>query len=143
QEEAWMRQGIEARRTRSQDRIARLQQLRAERAARRDAMGQVRLEVDAQVQGYQGKWVAELKDASFSYGEQRIVSHLTASILRGDKVGIIGPNGAGKTTLLKLILGELEPSSGRVWRSRNLQVAYYDQMRARMPEQATLEEFVN
>jgi len=143
QEEAWMRQGVQARRTRSRDRILRLQQLRADRAARRGSVGQVRLEVDANVAGYQGKWLAQLQEASFSYGDKPIVKALDTVILRGDKVGIIGPNGAGKTTLLKLILGELEPTAGRVWRSRNLQVAYYDQMRSALEPQATLEEFVN
>lgn len=143
QEEAWMRQGIQARRTRSQDRVRRLQQLRAERAARRNVVGQVRMAVDANVAGYQGKWLTQLQQAGFSYGEQPIVDALDTVVLRGDKVGIIGPNGVGKTTLLKLILGELEPTAGRIWRSGNLQVAYYDQMRSALKPEATLETFVN
>ena len=112
QEEVWIRKGVEARRTRSVARIERLQRLRAQRATRRDALGQVRLEIDAGVPS--GKIVAELRDVSFAYGGVPIVSHFSATILRGDKVGLIGPNGAGKTTLLKLILGELQPGSGTV-----------------------------
>lgn len=143
QEEIWIRKGVEARRTRAQGRINRLQALRAARAARREAVGRVRLDVDAGVAGYQGKLVAALEDVSLSFGDKRIVDGLTATILRGDKVGLIGPNGAGKTTLLKLILGELVPDSGRVQRGANLQVAYFDQMRAALDPDATLEDFIS
>lgn len=143
QEEAWIRQGVEARRTRAQDRVNRLMALRASRAARRDAVGQVHMKVDEQVAGYQGKLVAQLDDVSFSYGDTGIASHLSTTILRGDKVGLIGPNGAGKTTLLKLILGEIAPQSGRVSRGANLQVAYYDQMRSTLDPEATLEDFIS
>jgi ATP-binding cassette subfamily F protein uup len=143
QEEVWIRKGVEARRTRAQGRINRLHELRAARAARRDAQGRVRLDVDASVAGYQGKLVAELQDVSLSFGDQRIVSSLTTTVLRGDKLGLIGPNGAGKSTLLKLILGELKPDQGQVQRGANLQVAYFDQMRSALDLDATLEDFIS
>ena len=143
QEEAWIRQGVEARRTRAQGRINRLQALRAARAARRDQLGRVRLDVDAGVAGYQGKLVAELERVQLAFGARTIARDLSTIVLRGDKVGLIGPNGAGKTTLLKLILGELEPDSGRVRRGANLQVAYFDQMRAALDPEATLADFIS
>ncbi|WP_119155008.1 ABC-F family ATP-binding cassette domain-containing protein [Caldimonas tepidiphila] len=141
QEEVWIRKGVEARRTRSVSRIARLQTLRAERAARRESLGQVRLEVDTGAQS--GKIVAELQKVSISFGGRPIVSDFSATILRGDKVGLIGPNGAGKTTLLKLILGELQPDSGSVRRGTQLQVAYFDQMRAGLNLDATLADTIS
>ena len=143
QEEAWVRQGVEARRTRAQGRINRLHALRAARAARRDAVGRVKLDLDAGVAGYQGKLVAELDNVTLTLGSQGIVDGLTTTVLRGDKIGLIGPNGAGKTTLLKLILGQLEPDSGSVKRGANLQVAYFDQMRAALDPDATLEDFIS
>jgi len=143
QEEAWIRQGVEARRTRAQGRVNRLQALRAARVARREQVGRVRLDVDAGVAGYQGKLVAELTEVGLAFGEKVIVEKLSATVLRGDKIGLIGPNGAGKTTLLKLILGELEPDRGRVRRSANLQVAYFDQMRAALDPNATLADFIS
>ena len=112
QEEVWIRKGVEARRTRSVARIQRLEVLRAQREKRRESLGQVRLEVDSGVSS--GKIVAELKDVTMRFGDKLIVSDFSATILRGDKVGLIGPNGAGKTTLLKLILGELEADSGKI-----------------------------
>jgi ATP-binding cassette subfamily F protein uup len=141
QEEVWIRKGVEARRTRSVARIERLQRLRAQRATRRDVLGQVRLEVDAGVPS--GKIVAELRDVSFAYANAPIVSHFSATILRGDKVGLIGPNGAGKTTLLKLILGELQPNSGTVRQGTKLAVAYFDQMRSRLDLDATLADSIS
>ena len=143
QEEVWVRKGVEARRTRAQGRINRLQALRAARLARRDALGRVRLDVDAGVAGYQGKLVAELDNVSLAFGDKRIVEQLSTTVLRGDKIGLIGPNGAGKTTLLKLILGDIEPDSGRIQRGANLQVAYFDQMRAALDPDATLEDFIS
>ncbi|HOB66739.1 ATP-binding cassette domain-containing protein [Ottowia sp.] len=143
QEETWVRQGVEARRTRAQGRINRLHALRAARAARRDAVGRVKLDLDAGVAGYQGKLVAELQDVTLTLGSQCIVGGLSTTVLRGDKIGLIGPNGAGKTTLLKLILGEIEPDSGRIQRGANLQVAYFDQMRAALDPDATLEDFIS
>ncbi|HVE54309.1 MAG TPA: ATP-binding cassette domain-containing protein [Ramlibacter sp.] len=141
QEEVWIRKGVEARRTRAQGRITRLQQLRARRAARRDVLG--RVSMDVATGQPTGKIVAELSEVSKSFGDRRIVRDFTATILRGDKVGLIGPNGAGKTTLLKLILGELAADSGRVRRGSNLQVAYFDQMRTALDPNATLEDFIS
>ena len=140
-EEVWVRKGVEARRTRAVGRIARLEALRARRAARRDQLGQVRIELDAGAQS--GKLVAELADVTVRFGEQRVIEHFSATILRGDKVGVIGPNGAGKTTLLKLILGELEPTSGRVRRGTKQSVAYFDQMRAGLDLDATLADTIS
>jgi ATP-binding cassette subfamily F protein uup len=141
QEEIWIRKGVEARRTRSQSRIRRLEALRATRAARREALGSVNMDVSAGQAS--GKVVAELTGISKSFGEKTVVRKFTGTILRGDKLGLIGPNGAGKTTLLKLILGELEPDSGRIRRGTNLQVAYFDQMRNALNLDATLEDFIS
>ncbi len=141
QEEVWVRRGVEARRTRSVARIARLEKLRSARQARRNTMGQVKASVDAGLPS--GKIVAELTDVSLAYGAKKIVDGFSATILRGDKVGLIGPNGAGKTTLLKLILGELLPDSGKVRQGANLQVAYFDQMRNALDLNATLEDFIS
>lgn len=144
QEEVWVRKGVEARRTRSQSRIGRLEQLRARRAARREAMGSVKMDIASGAAGsYQGKIVAELVDVSKAFGGKQIVRNFTGTILRGDKIGLIGPNGAGKTTLLKLFLGELEPDSGNVRRGGNLQVAYFDQMRQALDLDASLEDFIS
>ncbi|NDG15827.1 MAG: ATP-binding cassette domain-containing protein, partial [Betaproteobacteria bacterium] len=141
QEEVWVRKGVEARRTRSVARIARLEKLRATRQARRNAMGQVKASVDAGLPS--GKIVAELTDVSMQFGDKVVVNHFSATLLRGDKVGLVGPNGAGKTTLLKLILGELQASSGKVRQGANLQVAYFDQMRNALDLDATLEDFIS
>ncbi|MFN7725500.1 MAG: ATP-binding cassette domain-containing protein [Rubrivivax sp.] len=141
QEEVWIRKGVEARRTRSVGRVARLVALRATRAARRDQLGQVKLELDAGLPP--GKIVAELKDVGMRFGERVLVDGFSATILRGDKVGLIGPNGAGKTTLLKLILGELAPTSGGVRQGTRLQVAYFDQMRAGLNLEATLVDTIS
>ena len=141
QEEVWIRKGVEARRTRSVSRIARLQVLRAQRQARRESLGQVRLEVDSGVPS--GKLVAELQDVSIRFGDKQIVKDFSATILRGDKVGLIGPNGSGKTTLLKLILGELQPDSGSVRQGTRLEVAYFDQMRSKLNLEATLADTIS
>jgi ATP-binding cassette subfamily F protein uup len=150
QEEVWVRKGVEARRTRSVGRVQRLQALRAQRAARRESLGRVRLEADAGMPS--GKIVAELKNVSMRFpapagrpaSESRlIVKDFSATILRGDKVGLIGPNGAGKTTLLKLILGELQPTSGSVRQGARLEVAYFDQMRSALDLDATLADSVS
>jgi len=122
-------------------RIARLVALREQRARRRDTLGSVRLEVASGAPS--GKIVAELRDVSFSYGATPIVSHFSATLLRGDKVGLIGPNGAGKTTLLKLILGELQPTSGTVRQGSKLEVAYFDQMRSKLDLDATLADSIS
>jgi ATP-binding cassette subfamily F protein uup len=141
QEEVWVRQGVEARRTRSVGRIGRLLKLREQRAARRNVLGQVRLELDAGLAP--GKIVAELKHVSMHFGEMVLIEDFSATILRGDKVGLIGPNGCGKTTLLKLILGELQPTRGSVRQGTRLQVAYFDQMRAALDLDATLGDTIS
>ena len=141
QEEVWVRKGVEARRTRSVGRVARLVALRAQRAARREQLGQVRLELDAGLPP--GKIVAELQDVTLRFGERLLIDRFSATLLRGDKVGLLGPNGCGKTSLLKLILGELEPSAGKVRRGTQLQVAYFDQMRAALDLDATLADTIN
>jgi ATP-binding cassette subfamily F protein uup len=141
QEEVWIRKGVEARRTRSVARIERLNVLRAQRQARRDSLGQVRLDVDTG--SASGKIVAELRDVSMRFGERVIVKDFSATILRGDKVGLIGPNGAGKTTLLKMILGELVPTSGKVRQGTKLEVAYFDQMRSTLNLDATLADTIS
>jgi ATP-binding cassette subfamily F protein uup len=141
QEEVWVRKGVEARRTRSVGRVARLQALRAMRAARREQVGQVRLAVDAGVES--GKIVAELDEVSVRFGDLTVVERFSATILRGDKVGLIGPNGAGKTTLLKLILGQLAPSDGRIRRGTKLTVAYFDQLREKLDPEATLADTIS
>ncbi len=141
QEEVWIRKGVEARRTRSVARIQRLEVLRDQRQKRRDSLGQVRLEVDAGAPS--GKIVAELRDVSLRFPEKVIVQDFNATILRGDKVGLIGPNGAGKTTLLKLILGELQPDSGKIRQGTKLEVAYFDQMRSTLNLDATLADTIS
>ena len=141
QEEIWIRKGVEARRTRSQSRIGRLEALRASRASRREVQGSVNMDVAAGQSS--GKIVAELTDASKSFGPKTVIRDFTGTILRGDKIGLLGPNGAGKTTLLKLILGQLEPDSGKIRRGTNLQVAYFDQMREALDLDATLEDFIS
>ena len=141
QEEVWIRKGVEARRTRSVARIQRLVTMRSERAARRDVQGNVKLEVSQADRS--GKIVAELTDVSKSYGEKVVVRDFTATIMRGDKVGLIGPNGVGKTTLLRLILGELAPDSGTVRNGSNLQVAYFDQMRASLDLEKSLADTIS
>ena len=140
QEEVWIRKGVEARRTRSVGRIARLEKLRASRAQRRDEMGQVKLAVSAGERS--GKIVADLQNVSKSY-DRPIVQDFTATILRGDKVGLLGPNGAGKTTLLKLILGTIEPDSGTAVMGTRIEVAYFDQMREGLDLNASLEDYIS
>jgi ATP-binding cassette subfamily F protein uup len=146
QEEVWIRKGVEARRTRAQGRITRLERLREQRAQRRDAVGRVRLEVASG--GASGKIVAELDRVSKAFptadgGQRTVVRDFSATILRGDKVGLIGPNGAGKTTLLKMILGELAPDSGTVRQGSQISVAYFDQLRDQVNLDATLEDFIS
>ncbi len=140
QEEVWIRKGVEARRTRSVGRIARLEKLREIRAARRDAMGQIKLSVASGNRS--GKIVADLENVSKSY-DRPIVKDFTATILRGDKVGLLGPNGAGKTTLLKLILGSIQPDSGTATMGSQIDIAYFDQMREGLDLNATLEDYIS
>ncbi|MFJ5382450.1 ATP-binding cassette domain-containing protein [Cupriavidus sp. CER94] len=141
QEEVWIRKGVEARRTRSVARVQRLHAMRDERAQRREVQGNVKLEVS---QGDRsGKIVAELVDVSKSYGNKTVVRDFSATIMRGDKVGLIGPNGAGKTTLLRLILGDLAPDAGTVRNGSNLQVAYFDQMRSALDLEKSLADTIS
>ncbi len=141
QEEVWIRKGVEARRTRAQFRVKRLDELRARREARREQMGRARIGLDRGEAS--GELVAELEGVSKRYGDRPIVRDFSTRIVRGDKVGLIGPNGAGKTTLLKLILGQLEPDEGRVRTGSRIQVAYFDQFRTQLDESATLAEVIS
>ncbi|MFW2457528.1 ATP-binding cassette domain-containing protein [Methyloversatilis discipulorum] len=141
QEEVWIRKGVEARRTRAQFRVKRLDELRARREARREQMGRARIGLDRGEAS--GELVAELEGVSKRFGDRPIVRDFSTRIVRGDKVGLIGPNGAGKTTLLKLILGRLEPDEGRVRTGSRIQVAYFDQFRTQLDESATLAEVIS
>jgi len=141
QEEVWIRKGVEARRTRAQFRVKRLDELRARREARREQMGRARIGLDRGEAS--GELVAELEGVSKRYGDRPIVRDFSTRIVRGDKVGLIGPNGAGKTTLLKLILGQLEADEGRVRTGSRIQVAYFDQFRTQLDESATLAEVIS
>jgi ATP-binding cassette subfamily F protein uup len=141
QEEVWIRKGVKARRVRDEGRVRRLEALRLQRAARREQQGQVRLELSAGERS--GKIVADLENVSKSFGDKVIVRDFSATILRGDKVGLIGQNGAGKTTLLKMILGELAADSGVARLGTKLQVAYFDQMRAQLNEEASLMDTIS
>jgi len=141
EEEAWIRQGIKARRTRNEGRVRRLERLRAERAERRERMGTVRLRLDAGERS--GKLVAELDAVSKSFGDRTVVRDLSLRLLRGDRLGLIGPNGAGKSTLIKLILGQLAPDAGTVKLGTNLEVAYFDQMRAGLDLAKTVAETIS
>ena len=141
QEEVWIRKGVEARRTRNEGRVRRLERLRVERAERRERVGNVSL---ALAEGQRsGKLVAELEHVGKRFGDKTVVDDYSTTILRGDRIGIIGPNGAGKTTLLKLILGEMTPDSGNTRMGTNVEVAYFDQMRAQLDENATLVDIIS
>ena len=141
QEEVWIRKGVEARRTRNEGRVKRLEHLREERAARRERIGSVRLNVDTGERS--GKLVAEFENVSKSFGDRRILDDVSLRVMRGDRVGLLGPNGAGKTTMIKLIVGTLDPDRGRIKRGTNLQVAYFDQLREQLDPERTLADTVN
>ena len=136
QEEAWIRKGIEARRTRNEGRVRRLEELRRQRAERRNVQGQVNFKLDSGEKS--GKIIAELEHASFAYGDKVIMDEFSAILQRGDKIGLIGPNGIGKTTFLKLILGELQPTYGRIRIGSKQEVAYFDQFRSALNENDTV-----
>lgn len=136
QEEVWIRKGIQARCTRNEGRVRRLEALRMERAARRERTGMANLSIDDA--GKSGRMVAELEQVSKSFGNQTVIQDFSCRIMRGDRVGLLGPNGAGKSTLLKLILGELTPDSGSVLRGTRQEIAYFDQMREQLDEEETL-----
>jgi ATP-binding cassette subfamily F protein uup len=141
QEEVWIRKGVEARRTRNEGRVRRLEALRLERAARREKQGKVEMTVDAGERS--GKLVAELTHVSKAFGARRVIDDFSCRIQRGDKIGLLGPNGAGKSTLLKIILGELQPDSGHVKLGTKLAVAYFDQLRAQLDDNATLADTIS
>jgi ATP-binding cassette subfamily F protein uup len=141
QEEVWIRQGVKARRTRNEGRVLRLEQLRRERAARREKQGTVEMNLDSGERS--GKLVAELIDVSKSFGTRKVIDNFSCRIQRGDKIGLLGPNGAGKSTLLKIILGELPPDSGTVKLGTKLSVAYFDQLRAQLDDEATLADTIS
>ncbi|ARP83312.1 ABC transporter ATP-binding protein [Bordetella genomosp. 8] len=141
QEEVWIRKGVEARRTRNEGRVRRLERLRVERAERRERQGNVSLAI---AEGQRsGKLVAELQHVRKAYGDRVVVDDYSTTILRGDRIGIIGANGAGKTTLLRIILGQLAPDSGTVRMGSNVAVAYFDQMRAQLNETDTLADVIS
>lgn len=140
QEEVWIRQGIKARRTRNEGRVRALEKLRLERQARRSQQGSANLQVN--VADTSGKKVIEIKDLSFAWPDKVIVKDFSTLIMRSDKVGLIGPNGCGKSTLLKLLLGQEQPQQGRVELGTNLQIAYFDQHRAKLNEELSVAENV-
>jgi ATP-binding cassette subfamily F protein uup len=130
QEEVWIRKGVQARRTRNEGRVRALEQLRLQRSERRERIGQVDLR--AQEAGPSGKLVFEAVHVTESFGAKTLISDFSARIMRGDRIGIIGPNGCGKTTLIKLLVGELEPTSGTIRRGTSLLPAYFDQQREQL-----------
>ena len=140
QEEAWIRQGIKARRTRNEGRVRALRDMRDVRRQRRDVPGVVRMQIQSAQRS--GNLVTEMKEVSFAYPECPILNDFSAMIMRGDKIGIIGPNGAGKTTLLRILLGIVKPDSGTVRTGTNLQIAYFDQLRGQLNEEETIEQNV-
>ncbi|MBW7902679.1 MAG: ATP-binding cassette domain-containing protein [Rhodocyclaceae bacterium] len=141
QEEVWIRKGVEARRTRNEGRVLRLERLRRERTARRERQGRVELALDAGEKS--GQLVAELQHVSKRFGDKTVVRDFSCRLMRGDRIGLIGPNGAGKTTLLRLILGELAPDEGTVRQGTKTQVAYFDQFRAQLDPEAALVDVIS
>jgi len=140
QEEAWIRQGIKARRTRNEGRVRALKNMREQRRQRRNSPGTVRMQIQSGARS--GNLVTEVKDVSLAYSDCPVLIDFSTMIMRGDKIGIMGPNGAGKTTLLKILLGRIEPDSGTVRTGTNLQVAYFDQLRDQLNEAETIEQNV-
>jgi ATP-binding cassette subfamily F protein uup len=141
QEEVWIRKGVEARRTRNEGRVRRLERLRQERAERRERVGALKMSLDAGQRS--GQLVAELTDVGKAVAGRALIAQLSMRILRGDRVGLIGPNGAGKTTLIRLILGELPPDEGSARLGTNLKVAYFDQLREQLDPEATLADMIS
>ena len=140
EEEVWIRQGIKARRTRNEGRVRALEQMRRERSQRRKPNANVQMAIQEGLRS--GMLVAEIDRVSFAYADRPIVSDFSTTIMRGDKIGIFGPNGAGKTTLLRVLLGQLEPQAGRVRLGTNLQIAYFDQLRQQLNDDASVAENV-
>ncbi len=141
QEEVWVRQGIKARGVRNEGRVRRLEQLRRERSVRRERVGKVEMNLEAGDRS--GKLVAELSHVSKSFGDRQVIKDFSCRIQRGDKIGLLGPNGCGKSTLLKIILGEMQPDSGKVQMGTKLAVAYFDQLRTQLDEEATLADTIS
>jgi ATP-binding cassette subfamily F protein uup len=140
QEEAWVRQGIKARRTRNEGRVRALKNLREEYRQRRERQGTARIQLQEAERS--GRLVAEVEDVSFAYDGRPIIANLTTTIMRGDRVGIIGPNGSGKTTLLRLLLGELAPDQGTVKQGSRLEIVYFDQMREQLDPDRSVQDNV-
>jgi ABC transport system ATP-binding/permease protein len=140
QEEAWIRQGIKARRTRNEGRVRALKDLREEYRRRRERQGTARIQLQEAERS--GRLVAEVEDVSFAYDGRPIITNLTTTIMRGDRVGIIGPNGSGKTTLLRLLLGELAPDQGTVKQGSRLEIVYFDQMREQLDPDRSVQDNV-
>ena len=141
EEEVWIRKGVEARRTRNEGRVRRLERLRLERAARRDRLGNIRLTLDAGE--HSGELVAELDAVSKRFGARPLIEKLSLRIMRGDRIGLIGANGSGKSTLIRLLLGELAPDEGTVRLGTRLSIAYFDQLRAQLDPDATLADTIS
>ena len=141
EEEAWLRQGIKARRTRNEGRVRALLALRAERAARRGHIGDARMAVDASEAS--GRRVFEARHVTKAFGDAVVIRDYSQRIMRGDRIGLIGPNGSGKSTLLKLLVGELEPDAGTIERGTRLQIAYFDQQREQLDPERTVADTVN
>jgi len=140
QEEIWVRQGVKERRKRNQGRVRRLEEMRQSRRDRREKVGRVQVQIQEGQRS--GNLVAEVKGLSFSFGDLSIVKDFSTAIMRGDKIGIMGSNGVGKTTLMRLLLGELDPREGSVRLGTNLEIAYFDQLRDQLREDATIQEAV-
>lgn len=140
-EEAWIRQGVKARRCREEGRVKALERLREEKKTQRKEVGFVRMGV--QETGISGQVVIKAVNLGFSYDDKKIINDLSTHIMRGDKIGLIGPNGSGKSTLIKILLGELQPSKGKVLMGTNLKIAYYDQLREQLKEEETIAENIS
>lgn len=132
QEEQWIRKGIEARRTRNEGRVRALKHLREMRKERRELLGKVRMQISTENRS--GRLVVEAENVSYAFGDKEIVKNFSVTIQRGDKLGIVGPNGSGKTTLLRILMGELTPQVGEVRHGTNVEMAYFDQLRAQLDE---------
>jgi ATP-binding cassette subfamily F protein uup len=141
QEEAWIRQGVKARRTRNEGRVRALESLRAVRQSRREQIGTAKLQIQKSEQS--GKIVIEAKNISFNYPDKMIANDFSTTIIRGDKIGLIGPNGVGKTTLLRILLGQLQPQQGSVRHGTKLEIAYFDQLRADLDESKTVADNIS
>ena len=140
QEETWVRRGVKARRARNEGRVRALEEMRRQRADRKDVLGTAKLQL--QDAAPSGRLVIQAKDVCFAYGEHVILEGLTTTVDRGDRIGIIGPNGSGKSTLLKVLLGELEPRRGEIKQGTRLEIAYFDQLHAQLDDNLTVQQNV-